>query len=319
MCNFNKQDEDTKGFLHLFMKKAAEDIGGVNFLLNLIEAIRAIKPNPLMHKDRKIKADYASIEWQKTVFKDKFDILNQIIISHKSYEGTDFNILDIENQKHKKKVLNMVKTIAPIEFIVKPKNSSDGGGFSFKVLSVGLPLDGYEVKIVDDELIEVPHGEVGEIIVSGDCVMKGYYNNPEATDNTIINGWLKTGDLGYIDDEGFIYIVDRKKDLIIAKGVNVYPREIEELIYKLGYIDSTAVIGVSDKETKDEMIVAFIELKEDVDKHITDEKKVKSFLKEHLANFKIPKHIYFIDDMQKNATNKVLKRKLKEDIENYIV
>jgi long-chain acyl-CoA synthetase len=185
-----------------------------------------------------------------------------------------------------------------------------------KVLSVGTPFYSYEVKIVDDELMELPCGEVGELIVKGDNVMQGYYNNPDATDETIINGWLRTGDLAKVDEDGYIYIVDRKKDLIIAKGVNVYPREIEELIVKMDDVDSVAVIGVTD-ETKDEKIIAFVQLKEDSD-GLLDERKVKSYLKEHLANFKIPKHVYFIEELPKNATNKVLKRKLKEDIDKYI-
>ena len=182
-----------------------------------------------------------------------------------------------------------------------------------KILSVGIPLESYEVKVVDDELVEVPIGEVGELIVKGDCVMQGYYNNEEATKETIINGWLKTGDLAKIDKEGFVYIVDRKKDIIISKGINVYPREIEELIYKLDDVDSCAVVGIAD-ETKDEKIVAFIELKDKESNSLTSN-MVKSYLKEHLANFKIPKNIYFIDELPKNATNKVLKRKLKEDID----
>ncbi|MEA3354283.1 MAG: long-chain-fatty-acid--CoA ligase [Campylobacterota bacterium] len=185
-----------------------------------------------------------------------------------------------------------------------------------KTLSVGPALQSYEVKIVDEELLEVPTGEVGEIIVKGDCVMQGYYNNPTATDETIINGWLRTGDLGKVDEDGFIYIVDRKKDLIIAKGVNVYPREIEELISKLEEVDAVAVIGIAD-ETKDEKIVSFIQLKED-NQGLLTEHEVKKYLKEHLANFKIPKHIYFIEELPRNATNKVLKRKLKEDIDKYI-
>jgi long-chain acyl-CoA synthetase len=185
-----------------------------------------------------------------------------------------------------------------------------------KVLSVGLPFQSYEVKVVDDELVEVPMGEVGELIVKGDCVMQGYYNNPDATNETILNGWLRTGDMAKIDEEGYIYIVDRKKDLIIAKGVNVYPREIEELIMKLEDVDSVAVIGIAD-EIKDEKIIAFIQLKEENDGNLT-EVQVKSHLKQHLANFKVPKHIYFIDELPKNATNKVLKRKLKEDIDKYL-
>jgi long-chain acyl-CoA synthetase len=185
-----------------------------------------------------------------------------------------------------------------------------------KVLSVGIPLPSYEVKAVDEELVEVKPNEIGELIVRGDCVMQGYYNNHEATQNTIINGWIKTGDLGKIDQDGYIYIVDRKKDLIISKGINIYPREIEELILKLEDVDAVAVVGIADV-TNDEKILAFIQLKEDVESSL-NEHDVKKYLKEHLANFKIPKHIYFIDELPKNATNKVLKRKLKEDIEFYI-
>lgn len=185
-----------------------------------------------------------------------------------------------------------------------------------KTLSVGLPLKSYQVKVVDEELVEVSTGEVGELIVNGDCVMKGYYNNSTATDDTIINGWLKTGDLAKIDQDGYIYIVDRKKDLIISKGINVYPREIEELIIKLEGIDSVAVIGILD-EIKDEKIVAFIQLQKNVKSSLT-QSSVKEYLKQHIANFKIPKNIYFIKELPKNATNKVLKRKLKEDIDLYI-
>ena len=184
-----------------------------------------------------------------------------------------------------------------------------------KILSVGTPFEGYEVKIVDDELIEVSQGEVGELVVKGDCVMKGYFNNEEATDNTIVNGWLKTGDLAKLDNEGYIYIVDRKKDLIISKGMNIYPREIEEEIMKIDSIDATAVVGIEDV-TKDEKIVAFVQLKEDVNEPPSPA-TIKTHLKEHLANFKIPKDIYFIDELPKNAANKVLKRKLKEDIKLY--
>jgi long-chain acyl-CoA synthetase len=185
-----------------------------------------------------------------------------------------------------------------------------------KILSVGIPLPSYETKVVDEEMIEVKTNEVGELIVKGDCVMQEYYNDEEATKETIVNGWLKTGDFAKIDDEGYIYIVDRKKDLIISKGINIYPREIEELIYQLEDVESTAVIGLQDA-TKDEKILAFIQIKDDVETKLTS-KKVKDYLKENLANFKIPKEVHFIDNMPKNALNKVLKRKLKEDLSQYI-
>lgn len=179
-----------------------------------------------------------------------------------------------------------------------------------KPLSVGIPLPGYEVKIVDEEMSEVPVDVVGEIIVKGDCVMQGYLNRPEATEETILNGWLLTGDLGKVDEEGFIYIVDRKKDLIISKGINIYPREIEEILYKYEGVDSAAVVGVKN-EANDEEVMAFIQAQENVDLR---ELEIKKYLKAHLANFKIPKHIYFVEELPKNATGKVLKRILKEQV-----
>ncbi|MFC2491578.1 MAG: AMP-binding protein, partial [Campylobacter curvus] len=183
-----------------------------------------------------------------------------------------------------------------------------------KSLSVGPALEGYEVKIVNDEMIEVGTGEIGEIIVKGDCVMQGYFGMPNITDETIINGWLKTGDLGKVDDEGFIYIVDRKKDLIISKGINIYPREIEEVLYKLEEVEAAAVIGIKD-EHADEEVAAFIQLKDGMD---LDEKQVRDYLKKHLANFKIPKSIYFAEQLPRNATGKVLKRVLKEQVKDKI-
>jgi len=180
-----------------------------------------------------------------------------------------------------------------------------------KVGSVGLPLDGVEVKIVNEDLVEVPVGESGEIIVKGDNVMLGYFNNKEATENTIINGWLLTGDIGKIDEDGFLYILDRKKDLIISKGVNIYPREIEEVCMKFDGIKACAVVGL--KEENDEIPIAFVEVEKDI-----DIKELKNFLKKHLANYKIPKKIYIVDNLPKNATGKVLKRVLKERLNEYL-
>ncbi len=177
-----------------------------------------------------------------------------------------------------------------------------------KPLSVGLPLPEYEVKIVDDELVELPVGQVGEIIIKGDNVMKGYYKNPEATEQTVINGWLLTGDLGYVDEEGFLYIVDRKKDLIISKGINIYPREIEEELMRHPAVELAAVVGKKD-EVHGEIPVAFIQLREG---EKVSEVELKKFLKDKLANYKIPRHFYFLEELPKNATGKVLKRVLRE-------
>ena len=180
-----------------------------------------------------------------------------------------------------------------------------------KPLSVGPPLPDYEVKIVNEELVELPTGEIGEIIVKGDNVMKGYYKNPEETERTIINGWLLTGDLGYLDEDGFLYIVDRKKDLIISKGINIYPREIEEVLNTHPDIHMSAVVGKKDPNYG-EIPIAFVELVEEIKEF--DEKKIKRYLKEKLANYKIPKNIYVMEELPKNATGKVLKRVLKEKL-----
>ena len=177
--------------------------------------------------------------------------------------------------------------------------------------SVGQPLPGYEVKIVDAEMVELPRGEVGEVIVKGDCVMQGYLNNPEATEETIINGWLRTGDLGRMDEEGYLYIVDRMKDLIISKGLNIYPREVEEALNALAYIKAAAVIGVPDPHSG-EAPVAYVELEEGVDPAALSQASIKAELKHDLANFKIPKSVHIVDELPKNATGKVLKRVLKE-------
>ncbi len=180
-----------------------------------------------------------------------------------------------------------------------------------KTLSVGRALPGYEVKIVDDEIVEVPRGQVGEIIVKGDCVMMGYLGNPEATADTIINGWLRTGDLGKMDEDDYIYIVDRMKDLIISKGINIYPRQIEEELLKLPYIKSAAVIGIKDPHSG-EVPLAFVELEDDADSASVNASVIKSALKAHLANFKLPKHVHIVEELPKNATGKILKRVLKE-------
>jgi uncharacterized protein YebE (UPF0316 family) len=133
MCNFNKQSDETKALIHLLMAKCADAVGGANFLLGLLEAMKEKKPNPLMYSVCKIDSKEVNIRWNKIVFKDKLDILEDVIRSHKSSEGIGFNILESDSEKKKKKILNMVKTLAPVEFIVTPKDTNNGGGFNFKI------------------------------------------------------------------------------------------------------------------------------------------------------------------------------------------
>jgi len=133
MCNFNKLPDDTKTLIHLFMMKAAQNIGGTNYLLALIEAMKTKKPHPLSEKSSQIASNKTIIKWNKVVFKDKIDLIQSILDAHKSSENPDFNILNTKNQKHKKNIINMIRTLTPIEFVVTPQNPHDGGGFDFKV------------------------------------------------------------------------------------------------------------------------------------------------------------------------------------------
>jgi len=173
--------------------------------------------------------------------------------------------------------------------------------------SVGLPIPNVQVKIVDEDMNELPVGEVGELAVKGPNVMQGYYNLPEATEKALVDGWLLTGDIGKVDEDGFVYIVDRKKDMLLVRGINVYPREIEEALYQHPSVSECAVIGVPD-ESKGEVPKAFIVVKEG---ETLTEREVRDYCKQHLAAYKLPKFFEFRPSLPKNATQKIMKRDLR--------
>lgn len=181
-----------------------------------------------------------------------------------------------------------------------------------KIGSVGIPLPSYQVECFDEDMNQVPRGEIGEICVKGGSVMMGYYNRPKDTEEAIVNGWFRTGDIGKVDEEGFIFILDRKKDLIINKGMNIYPREIEEVIYVNDKVNACAVVGLKDIEAN-ETPVAYIELKEG---ETATEAEFKAFVKDHLAPFKQPRKFIFMDKLPRNATGKILKRELRTLLNN---
>jgi len=169
-------------------------------------------------------------------------------------------------------------------------------------------VPGVELMLADDEGHEVPEGEVGEILVRGPVVMKSYWNREDATRDTITpDGWLKTGDMGRRDDEGYYYVVDRKKELIIRGGYNVYPREVEEVLYAHPAIAEVAVIGVPDDRLGEE-VRAVVALKPD---ESLAEADVIAYCKERLAAYKYPRSVEFRDELPKNATGKILKKELK--------
>ena len=178
-----------------------------------------------------------------------------------------------------------------------------------KVLaSCGQPCLGVHVRIVDENNNDVKPYTMGEIIVQGKTVMVEYWNKPDETRNVMIDGWLHTGDMGYYDPQGYIYIVDRKKDMIISGGENVYPREIEEVLYKHPAVAEAAVIGVPD-ELWIERVHAIVVLK--AGQHATGDEIIE-FCKLHLARYKAPKSVEFVESLPKNPQGKILKRELRE-------
>jgi long-chain acyl-CoA synthetase len=172
--------------------------------------------------------------------------------------------------------------------------------------SIGTPIAGVQMKVVDDNGDEVPTGEIGEIVIKGHNVMKGYWNQPEATAEAIKDGWFATGDMAKVDEDGYFFIVDRKKELIIRGGYNVYPREVEEVLYEHPAIREVAVIGVPHAELGEE-VGAAIALKDGMQ---VDPEEIKAFVKEQVAGYKYPRQIWLVDELPKGPTGKILKREI---------
>ncbi|WP_234505397.1 long-chain-fatty-acid--CoA ligase [Thermus brockianus] len=177
--------------------------------------------------------------------------------------------------------------------------------------SIGMPLPSVEAKVVDEEGKEVPLGEVGELIVKGPNVMKGYWNRPEETQKALKDGWLYTGDMARMDEDGYFYIVDRKKDMIIAGGYNIYPREVEEVLYTHEAVQEAAVVGVPDPY-RGETVAAFLVLKPEYRGKVT-EKDIEAFCRQHLAAYKVPRIIVFRESLPKSSVGKILRRELREE------
>jgi fatty-acyl-CoA synthase len=173
--------------------------------------------------------------------------------------------------------------------------------------SAGKPYFNVDLRIVDADGTDLPAGQVGEVVVSAPHAMLGYWNRPDATRETIQHGWLYTGDLGYVDAEGFLYVIDRKKDMLVSGGENVYPAEIERVITELPEVAEVSVIGIPD-EKWGEVPKAFIVTVRD--RALTTE-AVIAFCRSKLAGYKVPKQIAFIDQLPRTPSGKVLKRKLR--------
>ena len=176
-----------------------------------------------------------------------------------------------------------------------------------KAGSAGPALPGVELRIEDDDHQEVPVGELGEIVARSPGIMQGYYNLPDATEDTLRHGWLHTGDMGHVDEEGSLFVTERKKDLIIRGGFNVYPRDIEELLYEHSGVAEVAVVGKPDP-TMGEEVVAFVVRKAGAE---VSEQDLLDLSAERLAKYKRPKEVLFVDDLPKSPIGKILKKDLR--------
>jgi long-chain acyl-CoA synthetase len=180
--------------------------------------------------------------------------------------------------------------------------------------SVGLPVGDTEVKIVDPATKEpVPVGQPGELVVRGPQVMKGYWNKPEETANSLRDGWFYTGDICRMDEEGYIYIVDRLKDMVIVSGYKVFTRELDDIIIEHPDVALAASIGIPDPNRPgNEIVASVIVLKEGIEKTEAEKEKIREFIRQREAPYKVPKIIEFFDSLPTSAVGKILKRELRE-------
>lgn len=176
--------------------------------------------------------------------------------------------------------------------------------------SIGVPIYDVEVSVQDDSGKHLADGEVGEICVRGGNVMAGYWNQPDETAKALKNGWLLTGDVGYRDKDNYYYITDRKKDMLLVNGINVYPREIEEVIYTFPGVKEAAIVSQPDHR-KGEQPVGFVAMNDGV---TLDEKALIHYLRERLADYKVPRHIHVLPALPRNATGKILKTSLRTQL-----
>jgi len=188
-------------------------------------------------------------------------------------------------------------------------------GIEIKPGSVGIPIPGVELKIVDENGEDVPVGEVGELIVRGDNVTPGYYQNREETNRVLKDSWLFTGDMARTDDEGYVYIVDRKKDLIIRGGFNVYPRDVEEILNAHEQVFEAAVVGIPDERMGEEMVACVVR------KPGTEvaENELIHYCQDHLAKNKTPRKIVFLEALPRNGVGKILKTQLRKHTTEIVI
>ena len=260
-------------------------------------------------------------EWKKypVSFFSGVNTLFNALLNHKDFETIDFSPLKVSiggGMAVQKPVAEKWQQVTGCFLAegygmtesspVITVNPIDGSG---RLGTIGMPVPSTEVRIADEHGIAQSAGEIGEIQVRGPQVMKGYYNRPDATAETIVGGWLKTGDIGVMSADGFFRIVDRKKNMIVVSGFNVYPSEIEEVLAEHPKVLESAAIGLPDEKSGEVVMIYVVKR----DKSLT-EKELIAFCRENLTGYKIPKHCKFIEEseMPKSTVGKILHRVLRE-------
>ncbi len=189
-----------------------------------------------------------------------------------------------------------------------PSVASDREGLPRKPGSTGVPVVGVEVKIVDEEGRDVPRGQIGEICAKGDNISPGYYENPAATAESFRDGWLFTGDMGYLDDDGYLFVVERKKDLIIRGGLNVYPKDVEEVIHRHPAVLEAAVVGVPDLRMGEE-VCAFLVKRPGAE--LSSEELI-AHCQANLAKYKTPRYVEFVETLPRTTLGKIQKKEIRK-------
>lgn len=203
-------------------------------------------------------------------------------------------------------VYGMTETTSPV--LAVPLGSKAPVSAETGALSVGVPMPGAHVVVLDDHGTPLPAGELGELAVSGPQIVPGYWRNERATDDAIHDGWLRTGDVGYVDGDGWYYLVDRKKDMIIASGYKVWPREVEDVLYTHEAVLEAAVVGRPDPY-RGETVMAYVSLREGVS---VEPDELVEYCRSRMAAYKYPREVAIVDDIPKTASGKILRRSLRE-------
>ncbi|MGA9492734.1 MAG: AMP-binding protein [Mycobacterium sp.] len=203
-------------------------------------------------------------------------------------------------------VYGMTETTSPV--LAVPLGSKAPVSAETGALSVGVPISGVKIVVLDDHGTPLPAGELGELAVSGPQIVPGYWRNERATDDAIHDGWLRTGDVGYVDGDGWYYLVDRKKDMIIASGYKVWPREVEDVLYTHEAVLEAAVVGRPDPY-RGETVMAYVSLREGIS---VDPSELVEYCRSRMAAYKYPREVAIVDVIPKTASGKILRRSLRE-------